>query len=89
MICKDACKKCCRDQIQRLAELLNTDAEPVLEAFDKEFEKGEIKTAPEYAEFIFNAFNEKTGVDDPYKDIKIESNLEATLVLLSVSNIVL
>jgi uncharacterized protein with ATP-grasp and redox domains len=88
IISEAECKHCCEAQIRRLGVLLNTDTAQVLEAFEKEFSKGEIKSAPEYAEFIFNAFNEKTGVDDPYKAIKAESNREAVRLMPTVEQLV-
>ena len=77
MISHDECKKCCIDQVHRLATMLEVDPAPVLKVVEKEFKKGEIKTAPEYAELIFKTFHKHTGIHDPYEEIKRESTYEA------------
>ena len=84
MISPEECKECCIDQIRRLAVLLGTDEEHVMTAFEKAFATGDIKTAPEYAELIFSEFKKLTGVEDPYKEIKESSNLEAQKLLSSI-----
>lgn len=84
MISPEDCKECCIDQIRRLAILLGTDQSSVLKAFEEDFAKGESKTAPEYAEFIFNEFKKITGIDDPYKKIKEESNIEAKELIVDI-----
>jgi len=81
MISQKECRACCLDQIRRLADILGTDQSQVLQAFEAELKKSSTKTAPEYAELIFNAFKELTGVEDPYKDIKNNSNIEAVRLL--------
>lgn len=81
MISHDECKKCCIDQVHRLAIMLGIDPGPVLELVEKEFKKGEIKTAPEYAELIFKTFHKHTGIHDPYEEIKKESTYEAQRLL--------
>ncbi len=85
MISPKDCKECCIDQIRRLAILLGTDQAKVLKAFEEDFAKGELKTAPEYAEFIFHEFRKLTGIDDPYKDIKESSNIEAQELIVDIS----
>lgn len=88
IISQDECKKCCEAQVRRLGALLNTDVTRILEILEREFEKGDIKSAPEYAEFIFNAFSEKTGIEDPYRGIKRESNREAIRLMPMVENMI-
>lgn len=88
MISTKECKECCLDQIKRLGIILDIDPKPVLDEFEKEYTKGEIKTAPEYAEFIFNEFSKITGIDDPYRDIKKESNKEALRLLPMVHDFI-
>jgi len=61
--------------------MLGVDPGPVLELVEKEFKKGNIKTAPEYAELIFRTFHEHTGILDPYEKIKQESTYEAQRLL--------
>jgi len=84
MISPQECKECCIDQIRRLAILLGTDQQHVLEAFEKDFANGEPKTAPEYAELIFREFSKLTGIDDPYKEVKESSNLEAQKLIANI-----
>jgi damage-control phosphatase, subfamily I len=77
MISDHKCKKCCINQIYKLAKLLKVNEEEVLNLFKKYLKKEPKKTAPEYARFIFEAFEKKTGILDPYEKIKKESNKEA------------
>jgi damage-control phosphatase, subfamily I len=84
MISPKECKECCIDQIKRLAILLGTDEEHVLKAFEDAFANEELKSAPEYAELIFSEFYKLTGVDDPYKNVKESSNLEAQRLLTNI-----
>lgn len=86
MISPQDCKECCIDQIRRLAILLGTDQAQVLKAFEDDFAKGELKTAPEYAEFIFHEFSKLTGIDDPYKEIKESSNIEAQELIVDIES---
>jgi damage-control phosphatase, subfamily I len=81
VISHDECKKCCLDQVDRLAVMLGIDPSPVIELVEKEFKKGKIKTAPEYAELIFKTFHKHTGILDPYEEIKRESTYEAQRLL--------
>jgi len=84
MISQKDCKECCIDQIRRLAILLGTDQELVLKAFEADLAKNELKTAPEYAELIFHEFSKLTGIDDPYKEIKENSNREAQELIVEI-----
>jgi damage-control phosphatase, subfamily I len=84
MISPEDCKECCIAQIRRLAILLNTGHEQVLKAFEEDFAKNKLKTAPEYAELIFSEFSKLTGIDDPYKEIKENSNIEAQKLIVGI-----
>ena len=84
MISPQECKECCIDQIKRLATLLGTGQEKVIKAFEDDFAKNELKTAPEYAELIFKEFSKLTGIDDPYKEIKNNSNIEAQKLIVGI-----
>ena len=84
MISPEDCKECCIDQIRRLAILLDTGHEQVLKAFEEDFAKNALKTAPEYAELIFSEFSKLTGIDDPYKEIKENSNIEAQKLIVGI-----
>jgi damage-control phosphatase, subfamily I len=77
MIEKKACTECCRRQIYHIGQVTNTDPAPVLKLFNDAVSKNMYSSAPEYAEFIFDAFNNLTGVSDPYKKLKDDSNIEA------------
>lgn len=87
MISPKDCRDCCIRQTKRLGELLKANPSEILRALEKSFKKEELQFAPEYAELIFKLFEEQTGVNDPYKEIKRTSNQEAMRLEPIVENI--
>lgn len=81
MISKETCTECCRKQIIKLAEILNTSHSDIMDSFNKKLKEKVYNYAPEYAQFIFEKFREKTNIIDPYKEIKEKSNSEARILI--------
>lgn len=78
------CEKCCKKQVLKVAKILEICPSEVEKQYDEALAKKSFKTAPEYAEFIFECFKKITGVKDPYKEIKRSQNKEALDLLPKV-----